>query len=263
MPMGWYIAQYLRALAWFSFSVGARWVRKTWVTLNLISYSLGNLIGRLNPVLAKPSLVLRFPLSSLLNQKPKNWCLWTLVLEKTVESPLDCQEIKSVNPKGNQPWIFTGRAFAEAEAPVLWPPDVNSQLTGKDPVVEKTEGRSRSRQQMMRWLDGITDSMDMSLSKLQEIVKDREAWWDTVHGVTKSRIRLRDSTTTTKPQRPLQLCLIALKLSVDYAKQAAALRQIFVLLHSWVLQTSWLWSCTSAFCSSSTIYSPSSLFWEE
>ena len=134
MPMGWYIAQYLRAVAWFSFSVGARWVRKTSVTLNLISYSLGNLIGRLNPVLAKPSLVLRFPLSSLLNQKPKNWCLWTLVLEKTVESPLDCQEIKSVNPKGNQPWIFTGRTDAEAEAPVLWPPDVNSQLIGKDPV---------------------------------------------------------------------------------------------------------------------------------
>ena len=128
---------------------------------------------------------------------------------------------------------------AEAEAPILWPPDVKSQLIGKDPNVGETEGRSRSGQQMMRWLDGITDSIDMSLSKLQEIVKDREAWCDSVRGVTKSRTRLRDSTTTTKPQRPLQLCLIALKLSVVHAKQEAALGQIFVLLYSCVLQTSW------------------------
>ena len=63
----------------------------------------------------------------------KNWCFWTVVLEKTFESPLDCKEIKSVNPKGNQPWIFTGRTDAEAEIPILWPPDVKSQLTGKNP----------------------------------------------------------------------------------------------------------------------------------
>ena len=97
----------------------------------------------MNPVLAKPSLVLRFPLSLLLNQKLKNWCFWTLVLDKTVESPLDCQEIKSINPKGSQPWIFIGRTDAEAEAPMLWPPDVKSQLIGKDPDAAKDWGQEQ------------------------------------------------------------------------------------------------------------------------
>ena len=69
--------------------------------------------------------------------RPKNWCFWTVILEKTLESPLDCKEIKPVNPKGNQPWIFIRRTDAEAEAPILWPPDVKSQLIGKDPDTEK------------------------------------------------------------------------------------------------------------------------------
>ena len=99
-------------------------------------------------------------------------------------------------------------------------------------MLRKTEGRSRSGQQRMRWLDGITNSMDMSLCKLQEVVEDRETWCDTVQGVTKSQTQLRDSATKTKPQRPLQVGLIALKLSVDLAKQETALRQIFVLLYS-------------------------------
>ena len=113
----------------------------------------------------------------------KNLCFWTLVLEKTLESPLDCQEMKPVNPKGNQPWIFIGRTDAEAEAPILWTHYTKNWLIGKDPMLGKNEGRRGRGWQKTRWLDVITDSMDMRFSKLWVMVKDREAWGAAVHGI--------------------------------------------------------------------------------
>ena len=106
----------------------------------------------------------------------KNWCFQIVVLEKTLESPLDCKEIKPINPKGNQTWIFIGRTDAEAEAPVPWPPVWRASSLEKTLKLGKTEGRRRRGLQRVRWLDSITDSMDMNLSKLQEIVTDRGAW---------------------------------------------------------------------------------------
>ena len=128
---------------------------------------------------------------------PKNWCFWTVVLEKTLESPLDCKEIQPVNPKENQPWIFIGRTDVEAEAPILGHLMWRTDSLEKTLMLGKIEGRRRRGQQRMRCLDGIPDSMGMSLGRLREMVKDREAWRGAVHGVAKSRTWLRDWTTTT------------------------------------------------------------------
>ena len=118
----------------------------------------------------------------------KIWCFWTVMLEKTLGRPLDSKEIKPVNPKENQPWMR------------------RSDSLEKTLMLGRIEGRRRRGKQSMRWLEGITYSMDISLSKLQEMVKDREAWRDAVHGVAKSQTRLRDWTTISGPSGKEPTC---------------------------------------------------------
>ena len=112
----------------------------------------------------------------------RNWCFQTVLLDKTLESPLDYKEIRLVNPEENQSWMFIGRTDAEAETPILWPTERRVNSLKKTLMLGKIEGRRRRRWQRMRWLN----SMDMSLSKLWQMVKEREAWQSTDHGVAEN-----------------------------------------------------------------------------
>ena len=134
-------------------------------------------------------------LDSKENWALKNWCFWTAVLEKTVKSPLDYKEIKPVNPKGIQSWIFIGRTDGEAVMPIFCHLMWRTDSLEKTLILGKIEGRRRMGRQRMRWLDGITDSMDMGLGRFQELVVIyRVSWHAVVHGVTKSWTWLNDWT---------------------------------------------------------------------
>ena len=169
----------------------------------------------------------------------KNWRFWSLLPEKTLESPLDYKEIKSVNPKGNQSWVFNGRSVAEAEEPVLGQLIQSIDSLEKTLMMENIEGkRRREWQKRIRWLDSITNSMGMNLSKIQEIVEDRGVL-NAVHGVTNSWTRLSDWATTTIFWFTNQLVLR------DFSKNNPRKSWVELLVMSTIISTFCRWkNCT-------------------